>query len=62
MKKIIYFITLFLMGTLTLNAQDSSYDFNLLDYNDQTINNQFFNGKDQSILIQIFGQPQSISK
>ena len=62
MKKIIYILILFSIGTLTLNAQNSSYDFNLLDYNDQTINNQFFNGKDKSILIQNFGQPQSISK
>lgn len=63
MKKIIMYITMLLfIGTLTLNAQDSSNDFNLINFKDQTIDNQFLLGKDKSVLIQNFGQPQTISK
>lgn len=51
-----------LIGTLTLNAQDVSYNFNSIDIGDVTINNLQLLGKDKSVLIQNFGQPQSISK
>jgi len=62
MKKLMFVVVLFILGTATLKAQISTANSNQINFSDQTINGQFLLTKDKSVLIQNFGQPQTISK